>query len=70
MKKDERSKSKRISDRIDEVIANIKATDRGGPFTTNRNAQRDNRREDWRAGVTKPTVAARTKKRRAKKKMR
>ena len=74
MKKEVKAKSKRIEELIEGVIGSFSKNKEGeiiaGPYYGNRSVGRDSTRDNWRAGITKPTLAARTKKRRMKKKMR
>jgi hypothetical protein len=67
--KEVKAKSARIKEHIEGVIESLTKNKEGepiaGPYYGNRTVKRDNTREDWRAGFTKPTLASRRKKRRA-----
>jgi len=66
MKKEVKAKSKRIEELIEGVIGHFSKNKDGeiiaGPYYGNRSVARDSTRDNWRAGLTKPTLESRAKK--------
>lgn len=66
--KEVKAKSDRIKELIEGVMESFSKNKEGeviaGPYYGNRSVARDETKEDWRAGVTKPTLESRTKKNR------